>query len=84
MRYFIVYKDQDQQERIFGAFERLEEQKRPGTGIGLAIVRRGMERVGGAVGVESAPGEGSRFWLDLPRSQPKRWRPWASRRERRS
>ena len=34
---------------------------------GLAIVRKGMERMGGAVGVESEPGSGSRFWLQLPR-----------------
>jgi signal transduction histidine kinase len=37
-----------------------------GTGIGLAIVKKGVERMGGKVGVESAPGHGSRFWLDLP------------------
>ena len=36
-----------------------------GTGIGLSIVRKGIERMGGRVGVESAPGEGSRFWIEL-------------------
>jgi len=57
----------DQHERIFRVFERRpEDADRPGTGIGLAIVRRGMERVGGSSGVESAPGEGSRFWVELP------------------
>jgi signal transduction histidine kinase len=37
-----------------------------GTGVGLAIVRKGVERMGGRVGVESAPGRGSRFWIELP------------------
>ncbi|NIP57030.1 MAG: hypothetical protein GWM92_17015 [Gemmatimonadetes bacterium] len=59
----------EQHERIFRVFERRpEDAERPGTGIGLAIVRRGMERIGGSSGVESAPGEGSRFWLELPRA----------------
>jgi hypothetical protein len=39
-----------------------------GTGIGLAIVRKAMERMGGQAGVESKPGRGSRFWLQLPRA----------------
>lgn len=55
------------QERVFHMFERLHGvESYPGTGIGLAIVRRGVERMSGAVGVESAPGEGSRFWIELP------------------
>ena len=36
-----------------------------GTGVGLAIVQKGIERMGGRVGVESAPGQGSRFWFEL-------------------
>lgn len=56
----------EQQERIFGIFERLHPQAEyPGTGIGLAIVKRAMERMGGKVGVESVPGAGSRFWIEL-------------------
>jgi signal transduction histidine kinase len=56
-------------ERIFGVLERLHgSEAYPGTGIGLAIVRRGLERLGGWVGVESTPGHGSRFWLELPAS----------------
>ena len=38
----------------------------PGTGIGLAIVRKGIDRMGGRVGVESELGKGSRFWIELP------------------
>ncbi len=57
-------------ERIFGVFERLHGgDQYPGTGVGLAIVRKGVERMGGRVGLESEPGRGSRFWIDLPRDQ---------------
>jgi len=54
-------------ERIFRVFERLHRaEDYPGTGIGLAIVRKGVERMGGHVGLESALGSGSKFWIDLP------------------
>jgi len=54
-------------ERIFRIFERLNPTETfPGTGIGLAIVRRAMERMGGLSGVESELGQGSRFWIELP------------------
>ncbi|MDQ7840923.1 MAG: ATP-binding protein [bacterium] len=57
----------EHQERIFRVFERLHgSEAYSGTGIGLAIVRRGVERMGGRVGVESAGGQGSRFWIELP------------------
>ncbi len=71
-----------QQQRVFGVFERLEgDLKRPGTGIGLAIVRRGTERIGGRVGVVSREGDGSRFWVDLPKSRPSAlWPPWGGRK----
>lgn len=53
-------------ERIFGLFQRLHKSESyPGTGIGLAIVRKGMERMGGTVGVDSSPGAGSCFYIDL-------------------
>jgi PAS domain S-box-containing protein len=56
------------QDRIFRVFERLHGTERyPGTGIGLAIVRKGAERMGGTVGLESQAGQGSRFWVDLPK-----------------
>lgn len=52
--------------KIFGAFERLHGQEAyPGTGIGLAIVKTGVERMGGAAGVDSRPGGGARFWIEL-------------------
>jgi signal transduction histidine kinase len=57
----------EHQERIFRPFERLHSGDHyPGTGIGLAIVRRSLERLGGRLGVESVPGQGSRFWFELP------------------
>lgn len=57
----------DKAPRIFRVFERLSgDVHRPGTGIGLAIVRRAMERLGGRVGVESTLGEGSIFRIEIP------------------
>jgi len=53
--------------KIFGLFERLHSaQDYPGTGIGLALVRKGAERLGGRVGLSSEPSQGSLFWVDLP------------------
>ncbi|MGP1375242.1 MAG: sensor histidine kinase [Almyronema sp.] len=57
------------QKRIFKPFERLHGvETYPGTGIGLAIVKRGVERMGGQVGVESAVSQGSRFWIELAKA----------------
>ena len=54
-------------QRIFEVFHRLHgEEMYPGTGIGLALVKKSMERLGGQVGVQSALGKGSRFWIELP------------------
>ncbi len=52
--------------RIFGVFQRLHHDGQ-GTGLGLAVVKRAAERMAGKVGVESQVGEGSRFWIELPR-----------------
>ncbi len=59
--------EEEYRERIFNVFERLHGQEHySGTGIGLAIVRKGAERLGGRAGVEPGPDGGSRFWVDLP------------------
>jgi signal transduction histidine kinase len=53
--------------KIFDLFERIPGGLEvEGTGIGLAIVARATQQMGGTYGVESAPGSGSRFWLELP------------------
>jgi signal transduction histidine kinase len=57
------------QDRVFGLFQRLNPVEAfPGTGVGLAIVRRAMERMGGRSGLDSTPGQGSRFWIELPKA----------------
>jgi signal transduction histidine kinase len=56
-------------ERIFKAFERLHgKDQYPGTGLGLSIVQAGVERMGGRVGVTSEFGQGSHFWIELPKA----------------
>ena len=52
--------------RIFNLFERMHGPEYPGTGVGLALVRKLIEQMGGVLGVESKVGKGSRFWLELP------------------
>ena len=54
-------------ERIFEIFQRLQlAEDFPGTGIGLAIVRRALQRMGGRAWAESMPGQGATFYLELP------------------
>lgn len=61
----------EHQKRIFRVFERLHGiESYPGTGIGLAIVKKGADRMGGQVGVESQLGQGSRFWIQLRKHDP--------------
>jgi PAS domain S-box-containing protein len=55
------------QHRLFGIFQRFNDSYE-GTGIGLAIVRKVADRMGGSVGVESTEGKGSRFWVQLRRA----------------
>ncbi len=55
------------QSRLFGMFERLHDaDSYEGTGIGLAIVRKAVEKMGGVVGMESDGVNGSSFWIELP------------------
>jgi signal transduction histidine kinase len=56
--------------RIFQPFERLHGVEAfPGTGMGLAIVHKAVERMGGSCGVDSEVGRGSRFWIELPAAE---------------
>jgi signal transduction histidine kinase len=54
-------------DRIFEIFQRLHRaEDYPGTGVGLAIVRKAVERMHGKVWAESAQGAGATFWIQLP------------------
>jgi PAS domain S-box-containing protein len=56
-------------ERIFEIFQRLERaEEYPGTGVGLAIVRKAMQRMDGRVWAESEPGKGATFFLEFRRN----------------
>jgi signal transduction histidine kinase len=56
----------EQQGEVFKPFVRFAGPDIRGTGLGLSLSRSLAERDGGMLGVESTPGEGSVFWLDLP------------------
>ena len=56
----------DEQSRLFTLFTRLEQTRVKGHGLGLSIVRRIVDKLGGEVGVESKIDEGSTFWFTLP------------------
>lgn len=57
---------EDEQEEIFDLFTRGSATGDDGTGLGLALSQRIVERHDGEMGVESTPGEGSTFWFTLP------------------
>ncbi|WP_332671401.1 PAS domain-containing protein [Aromatoleum sp.] len=60
--------DMKYHDRIFDIFQRLHRaEDYPGTGVGLALVRKAMQRMGGTVWAESEPGRGSTFFLEFPR-----------------
>ena len=58
----------EQQARLFTPFDRLGAERLgiEGTGLGLCMCKRLVETLGGTIGVESQPGEGSTFWVQLP------------------
>lgn len=57
---------QEEQARLFTPFTRLDQVRAKGHGLGLSIVRRIVEKLGGQVGVASQVGQGSTFYFDLP------------------
>jgi signal transduction histidine kinase len=58
--------DAAEQAKMFVPFTRISTVRAKGHGLGLSIVRRIVEKLGGKVGVESQPGAGARFWFELP------------------
>ena len=61
--------DPQYQQQIFDIFRRLHtESEYEGTGIGLAVVKRAVQKIGGKLRLESAVGEGSTFYVSLPNS----------------
>ncbi len=60
----------EEQARLFTPFTRLDQISAKGHGLGLSIVYRISQKLGGEVGVSSAPGEGCMFWFTLPAAEP--------------
>ena len=59
--------DPQYQQQVFGIFQRLHTDKEfEGTGIGLAVVKKAAMELGGEVQVESTPGKGSTFYVEIP------------------
>ena len=68
VRYFVqdngIGIPSDQHRKIFDIFQQVDNNFE-GTGIGLAIVKKAVERMGGSVGLQSEPGRGSTFWVEI-------------------
>ena len=62
----------EQQRRIFALFHRAPGQAQPGHGVGLAVCKKIVERLGGRISVESSPGRGSTFLISLPVASARR------------
>ncbi|HTI69722.1 MAG TPA: PAS domain S-box protein [Candidatus Limnocylindria bacterium] len=62
--------EKEMHESIFGIFQRVSKNYE-GSGIGLSIVKKGAERMEGSVGLDSQPGKGSTFWIELNKATPK-------------
>jgi two-component system sensor histidine kinase/response regulator len=62
--------DEAAQARMFVPFTSITTVRAQGHGLGLSIVRRIVEKLGGKVGVESQPGAGARFWFEVPSHLP--------------
>ena len=62
--------DEATQRKLFVPFTRITTARASGHGLGLSIVGRIMDKLGGKAGVESRPGAGARFWFELPTHMP--------------
>ena len=60
----------EQREKIFGVFKRAASDAIPGTGVGLALCKQGVEKHGGRIWVDAAPGGGAVFFFTMPGDQP--------------
>jgi PAS domain S-box-containing protein len=58
----------EDREKVFEVFQRLPDSSdHPGAGLGLAVARRGIQRMGGTIGIDASASGGSVFWIELPK-----------------